>query len=131
MSSQKQLTILIPVYNGAKFLGGLLESFATFLSDQSRSFVDDFEIVVVNNRSEDATLKIAKSFENRILNLRVVTPETHVFSAEENVFRSFELCRGEYTWVLGCDDIVRFEALPEVMQIARDGTYDIAIFNFM
>jgi glycosyltransferase involved in cell wall biosynthesis len=131
MSKQKQLTILIPVYNGAKFLGGLLESFAAFLSDGTQSFVDECEIVVVNNRSEDATLEIARSFEKRIRNLRVITPETHVFSAEENVFRSFKLCRGEYTWVLGCDDIVRFEALPEVMQIARDGTYDIAIFNFM
>src|SRR5262245_12504799 len=131
MGNHKQLTILIPVYNGAKFLGGLLESFAAFLSDETQWFLNECEIVVVNNRSEDATLEIACSFETRIQNLRVITPETHVFSAEENVFRSFELCRGEYTWVLGCDDIVRFEALPELMQIVRDGTYDIAIFNYM
>ena len=33
--------------------------------------------------------------------------------------------------MLGCDDIVRFEALPEVIEVAKEGVLDIAIFNFM
>ena len=133
MSPSKTLTILIPVYNGAKFIGGLLESFATFsrTPDHGREFLESCEILVVNNRSEDSTLEIARSFEKKLSNLRVVTPQTHVPSAEENVFRSFQLAGGEYTWVLGCDDIVRFEAFPEVLGVAREGRYDIAVFNFM
>ena len=133
MPQKKTLTILIPVYNGDRFIGGLLESFASFVETEAagQEFLSTCEILVINNRSEDSTLDIARSYERRIKNLRVVTPETHVPSAEENVFRAFERANGEYTWVLGCDDIVRFEALPEVLQVARDGTYDMAVFNFM
>lgn len=133
MSTSKILTILIPVYNGEKFIGSLLESFAAYsrTAPLGQEFLDSCELLVVNNRSEDSTLEIAHSFEAKIANLRVVTPETHVPSAEENAFRSFKLAGGEYTWVLGCDDIVRFEAFPEVLQVAREAVYDMAVFNFM
>lgn len=133
MADKKLLTILIPVYNGEKFIGGLLESFDAYIQSEPHGseFLSECEILVVNNRSEDATLEIARSFERRIKNLRVITPKTHVPSAEENVFRSFHLASGEYTWVLGVDDIVRFGAFPQVLQIARDGVYDMAVFNFM
>ena len=133
MSDKKLLTILIPVYNGAKYISGLLHSFANFVEtgDGRQQFVDDCEILVIDNRSTDSTFAIAKSFEDRILNLRVEIPATHVPTAEENVFRSFKRCNGEYTWVLGCDDIVRFEAIGEVIEVAREGKHDLAIFNFM
>src|SRR3954469_5494909 len=133
MRSPKSLTILIPVYNGAKYLAGLLQSFASYVSDgdAGHAFLDATEILVVNNCSEDETLAVARSFEKSIPNLHVITPSTHVPSAEENVFRAFQWAQGDFTWVLGCDDIVRFEALPEVVEIAKEGALDIAIFNFM
>jgi glycosyltransferase involved in cell wall biosynthesis len=134
MSQQKKtLTIMIPVYNGDKFIGGLLESFAAYVENDplGEDFLSACEILVVNNRSEDLTLKIAHSYERRIQNLRVVTQDTHWPTAEENVFRAFKLARGEFTWVLGCDDIVRFDALPDVVQAAKDGTHDFVVFNVM
>jgi glycosyltransferase involved in cell wall biosynthesis len=133
MSPQKTLTIMMPVYNGDKFIGGLLESFAAYVENDplGKEFLSTCEILVVNNRSEDATLKIAHSYERRIPNLRVVTQDTHWPTAEENVFRAFKLARGEFTWVLGCDDIVRFDALPDVIQAAQNGTHDFVVFNVM
>ena len=133
MKSSKTLTVLIPVYNGAKYLAGLLQSFASYVDDgdAGKAFLDATEILVVNNCSEDATLDVARSFEKNIPNLRVITPSTHVPSAEENVFRAFQWAQGDFTWVLGCDDLVRFEALPEVIEVAKEGVLDIAIFNFM
>ncbi len=133
MSAKLPLTILIPVYNGAKHIGGLLGSFATFLetAPAGKQFLTDCEILVVNNRSEDATLSIAQSFTQRIPNLRIVSPEEHMPSAEQNVFRAFHLANGEFTWVLGVDEVVRFQAFPDVLKVARDNKYDIAVFNFM
>jgi glycosyltransferase involved in cell wall biosynthesis len=133
VSDKKLLTILIPAYNGAKFLSGLLHSFANYVASAraDERFLRDCEILVVNNRSTDNTLEIARSIGERIPNLRIETPAEHVPTAEENVFRSFKQCRGEYTWVLGCDDIVRFEALAQVIDVAQHGKYDLAIFNFM
>ena len=96
MKSSKALTILIPVYNGAKYLAGLLQSFASYVDDgdAGKAFLDSTEILVVNNCSEDATLDVARSFEKSIPNLRVITPSTHVPSAEENVFRAFPMGSG-------------------------------------
>lgn len=132
MAHTKTLTILIPVYNGEKDIRGLLECFAAYSNGPGgEEFLRDCELLVVNNRSEDGTLETVESFQDRIANLRIVTPDTHMPSAEENVFRSFSLAQGEFTWVLGCDDIVRFEAFPEVLQVAREGRYDLAVFNFM
>src|SRR3954453_4573539 len=133
MSEKKLVTILIPVYNGAKYLSGLLHSFANFVETGGarNEFLEQVEILVVNNCSTDSTLEIATSFEQRIPNLRVETPSAHVPTAEENVFRSFKRCHGEYTWVLGCHDIVRFEAIGDVLDVARESKYDLAIFNFM
>src|SRR5262245_2230220 len=126
MDDQKLLTILMPVYNGEPFIEGLLKSFATFVNNDpfGPELLKCCEILVVNNRSEDRTLEIAQSFQGQIANLKIVTPDTHAPSAEQNVFRSLSLARGEYTWVLGVDDIVRFEALPDVLRIAREGRYD-------
>lgn len=133
MHDSKLLTILIPVYNGGYFLQTLLESFASYVDrmGDTQGFISQCEIVLIDNQSQDQSFEVAKCFESRIGNLRVIRPDLHVPSAEENVFRSFKFCRGEYTWVLGCDDIVRFEALGDVLQVARDGKYDIAMFNYL
>src|SRR4051812_47508549 len=86
MRSPKTLTILIPVYNGAKYLAGLLKSFEAYIGDgdDRQAFLKATEILVINNCSEDETLAVAQSFEKSIPNLQVITPSKHVPSAEEN-----------------------------------------------
>lgn len=62
------LSIIIPVYNEEKRLPGSLELILKFLQTQSYTA----EIVLVENGSQDATLKIAHQYAKSYPNLRVI-----------------------------------------------------------
>ena len=57
-------SVVIPAYNAQQWLGATLESWV-------RQTVQEFEVIVVDDGSDDATVAVAQSFQNR-LNLRVI-----------------------------------------------------------
>ncbi|MCI0400480.1 MAG: glycosyltransferase [Gammaproteobacteria bacterium] len=59
-----RFSVVIPAYNAAKWLEETLGSWV-------RQTVDDFEVIVVDDGSQDETVAIAHAFESR-LNLRVI-----------------------------------------------------------
>ena len=68
VSGQKKdnsfLSVIVPVYNDERYLGGCLKSI--FESDYP-----NFEVIVVNDASTDRSLDIAKSFSCRIVDLKI------------------------------------------------------------
>ncbi|MBK8204418.1 MAG: glycosyltransferase [Bdellovibrionales bacterium] len=131
MPSLKLLTIMIPVYNGGKFIDSLLKQFENYISDLSKS--DDFfarvEIIVFNNVSTDRTREVVEMYLGRIPNLNLVNHKDHVKTAEENVFRSYAYCKGTYTWVLGVDDFPVFDNFTKTLNLLESNRYDFLIFN--
>src|SRR5262245_36449357 len=117
------LTVLVPVYNGEKYLASLLTQFRTFEMHHAfgATFIENAEILVVNNVSTDETGEVAASFLASIPNLRIWSPGDHAPTAEQNVFRSFSQCRGRYTWTLGVDDLPVFDSLPDIFDILERG----------
>ncbi len=113
-----KLTILIPVYNGARYLDVLL-SHLSACGD-----LEHVEILVANNKSTDDTVAIARSYPV----VRVIDFPDHVPTAEQNLFRSFKHCRGEYVWTLGVDDIPICNSIPPLLQLLERG-YDFMVFN--
>ena len=82
------VSIGLPVYNGENFLADALES----LVSQTYS---DFEIIVSDNASTDATEEIARRYmadDERIRYYR----NDHNLGANPNYNRTFALARGEY-----------------------------------
>ena len=59
-----QFSVVIPAYNAAQWLGQTLESWA-------RQTVRDFEVIVVDDGSDDATVAVAEAFHDR-LNIQVI-----------------------------------------------------------
>lgn len=53
------ISVIIPVYNGEKFIGRCLEGL-------TESNFRDFEIIVIDDGSTDESLKISRTFETRI-----------------------------------------------------------------
>ena len=62
------VSVVTPVYNGAEFLVEFIESVL-------RQTYEDWEYVIVDNRSTDRTLEIAQSFEARDPRIRVVAAD--------------------------------------------------------
>jgi glycosyltransferase involved in cell wall biosynthesis len=103
-----QISVALPVYNGANFLREALESIL------SQDFAD-FELVISDNCSTDETPQILAEFVNRDPRVRVHRSEKFLPQAE-NVNRAVELCSS--TWVkLFChDDLMLPGCLREIRQ---------------
>ncbi|MDE8346639.1 MAG: glycosyltransferase [Acidocella sp.] len=125
----KLLTILIPVYNGEKYLKNLLQLFADAYARMPEQFAD-VDLVVGNNVSTDGTQAVAESFVSTLPILRPLILTPHLPTAELNIFRAFRLCRGIFTWTLGVDDIPVFSSFGGVIDHLRAEQADMYLFNY-
>jgi len=107
--SQPILTIGIPTYNSAHFLGDSLGSVL-------RQRLDDYEIVIVDNASTDNTQEIIRSFGNK--HIRYFRNETNLGS-RVNHNRCLEEARGTYFKFLGADDVLLDGVLSKQLSVLQ------------
>ncbi|MBI4786845.1 MAG: glycosyltransferase [Chloroflexi bacterium] len=88
-----KVSVIIPTYNRAQLIGATL---ASVLAQTFR----DYEIIVVDDGSEDDTAKCLARFEDRITSHRI---EHSGASAARNA--GLEIARGEYIAFLDSDDL--------------------------
>lgn len=93
--STNLVSVIIPVYNSAKYLG------ATIQSALDQTWLDK-EIIVIDDGSTDSSLAIAKSFESGIV--QVLSQENKGASAARN--RGLSIAKGEYIQFLDADDLL-------------------------
>ena len=62
------ISIVIPVYNEGKRIEAFLADVVTFLAGQTYSY----EVIIVNDGSIDATVKLAKKTERRIFRIKIM-----------------------------------------------------------
>ncbi len=91
------MSVLLVTYNHAKYVAQALDSILMQRTDF------DFEIVAVDDCSDDSTLSILKEYESQHVQLRVLPADTN-FGISRNYQRGFAACRGEYIAVLEGDD---------------------------
>jgi hypothetical protein len=90
------LSVCIPTYNGAAYLAEAMKS----VLDQTLA---DFELIVVDDASTDATVEIAKSFEDR--RIRHFSNRVNR-GLVGNWNRCIELARGTYVCLFHQDDVM-------------------------
>ncbi len=97
-----KVTVLMPVYNGEKYLAEAIES----ILNQTYK---DFEFLIINDGSTDRSAEIIQSYKDS--RIRVVhNPKNIKLIATLN--KGLELARGEYIARMDCDDI----CLPNRLQ---------------
>ncbi len=95
------ISVVLPAYNAARWIGESLESIL------SQSF-DDFELIVVNDGSTDGTASVVERFGDP--RIRLMSNDTNrgiIFSLN----RGIEESRGRYIARMDADDIARPERL--------------------
>lgn len=107
-TSEILLSVIVPVFNGERFLGQALES---ILRQQPR----DAEIIVMDDGSTDGTAKIARAHEDRI---RYGYQENMGPSAARNA--GLALARGEFIGFLDADDIWPPGSLTCLLEILHE-----------
>lgn len=102
-----RLSVCIPTYNRAAFIGETLESIAI-------QAPEDVEIVVSDNASTDNTEEIVKGYCARFPGI-IYFRQPQNMGADANFMNAVAEASGEYCWLFGSDDVMRNGALKEVL----------------
>ena len=102
-----RLSICIPTYNRAAFIGETLRSILPQVSD-------DVEIVIVDGASTDNTEQVVASFRDLFPNFvyhRGVTNK----GVDRDMATAVELARGGFCWLMSSDDLVKPGAISKML----------------
>jgi dolichyl-phosphate beta-glucosyltransferase len=121
MENQPYLSVIIPSYKEGKRIGENLMEIENYLSQKNYSY----EILVVVDGSPDDTAAVAKSFSDKVKNLRVIdNPENH---GKGHVVRQGLLeAKGEYRVFLDADGSTSITHLDSFLPEFKNG-YDVVI----
>lgn len=119
------LSFVIPIYNDEKYLAECLDS----CLDQELS-KDDYEIICVDDGSEDRTPEILKDYAARYPNIRLIFKlHGHEYGYGRNI--GFEAAQGEFIWFVDHDDVVAANAVDDLKKYAEaHPDYDRFAFPF-
>lgn len=117
-----KLSVIIPSYNAANFI----ESAYQQILDQG---VSDFEIIYVDNNSQDATLENIKKLA--ALDTRVSYYTQSIPGAAPTRNKGIEHAKGDYLYLFDVDDEIFPNALKAMIQVLDDYPEAEAVFGKM
>lgn len=110
MSADPLLTVAIPTFNSARFLPDAVSSIM-------RQKMDDFEILIVDNASEDDTEAVVRSLENSRIRY---TRNSSNLGSTENGNRCLVNSRGRYIKFLCADDVLLDGVLQKQLSVLEN-----------
>jgi len=117
------ISIIIPVYNGAKYVSDALSSVV------NQTFTD-WECIVIDDASTDNSVDIINDFVARDKRFRLIKKDKNSgIGATRNV--GLDVARGEYIAFLDQDDFYFQSALESLLWTAREYNADTVIGDFM
>lgn len=117
---EKILSIVIPSYNTEKYID---ECLPTMLSD---SFIDEIEILIINDGSKDNTAKLAQKYVDMYPNsIRLINKENGGHGSVLN--RGIKEATGKYYKVIDGDDWVKTEGLENLVVFLKTTDADMIL----
>lgn len=120
---EKILSIVIPSYNVEKYLEQTLTSF------EEPGILEDIEVLIVDDGSQDSTAEIGKRFERRY-------PETYRVISKENgghgstINTGIQECTGKYFKVVDGDDWVNTPDFQLLVEKLKSCDADYIVTNY-
>ncbi len=116
-----KISVIVPIYNAEKYLEQCIQS----IIDQT---MDGIEIILVNDGSTDGSLKIAKEFEKKHDNIKVISQKNMgVIEARINGYKN---TTGEYIGWVDADDFIEKEMYEKMYQKVIETNAEVAICNY-
>ena len=116
---KKLLSIIIPTYNCKGFVHEGIESVL-------RQLPPDYELIIVDDGSDDGTVQRLKPYEGSQPNLRLYYKEHRGASAARNT--GIEMAAGRYVTFMDCDDCIRDDFFKKSRPLLEDDA-DLYIFG--
>lgn len=121
----KKISIIIPVYNGQKYIKRCVNS----LINQKDFNIQDLEILLINDGSKDRSEKIIKDFSR--LFPTIIRPLSHNnMGVAKTRDKGIVLAKGKYIMFIDQDDYVDVDYCARLLSAIESGNYDVAICGF-
>ena len=117
-----KLSIIIPVYNSAQYLNECVSS----LFNQGLQ-EDDFEILLIDDGSEDSSLSMIGQWAERCKNIRGFHQENQGQGVARNL--GIEKSYGKYIMFIDSDDYIFPDKLSPLLSLMDEKNLDTVIFN--
>lgn len=114
------VSIVIPVYNAEKYIEECLDSLL-------RQTYSDFEIICVDDGSQDRSLEILREYEARDERISVLTQKNQYAGVARNA--GMEHAKGKYLLFLDADDFFCEDMLERVVHEAEKNDTEILVFD--
>lgn len=115
-----KISIIIPAYNSAAFIGETLENII------NQNF-DDLEVIVVNDGSADNTADVVRSYAEKHPFIRLIEKENGGVSSARNL--GIEQATGKYICFQDADDLYAPGSLKALWDRAEATQADLLIFR--
>mgnify|MGYP001169932386 CR=1 FL=1 len=119
MKSYK-LSIIVPVFNVENYIEDCLES----IVHQN----GDFEIIIVDDGSEDNSIEIASRYTTQFNNISLLHKENGGLSSARNFGMNY--AKGDYISFLDSDDILRSDYIYSLMKVIGKSNPDMIVFDY-
>lgn len=117
-----QITVIMPLYNAEKYLKEALNSVL------QQSLVD-FEIICVNDASDDNTLDILEKFRSGDSRVKIISNFERIGAARSRN-RAMNQATGEYLCFLDGDDVFDSDMLKVAYKTAKEHHADVAEYSY-
>ena len=119
----KLLSVIIPSYNMEKYLDNCIESLV------KSKYIDELEILIVNDGSKDATHDIGARWEKEFPNsIQLIDKENGGHGSAINLGSG--ICKGKYFKILDADDWVDTSQLDLLVEKLAEVEVDCVICNY-
>ncbi|MEJ8323499.1 glycosyltransferase [Kosakonia sacchari] len=120
MSDTPQLSLVIAVYNGEKFLSAFFDSIKA-------QQLESLEMIVVNDGSTDSSAEVIACYASEFAHFQVINQANQGVSAARNT--GLAVARGEYLAFPDIDDVIYPGMYPRLLEMATQGNLDVATCN--
>lgn len=114
-----RVSIIIPVYNGEKYLNRCIES-------AINQTVEDIEIVLINDGSTDASRKICDYYAKQNKHIKVIHQENQGVTAARRA--GIENSESEFIYFLDADDSIENNTIETILSFVNPDV-DIVVFE--
>ncbi len=118
-----KLSIILPVYNVAKFIPDCLDSL--LCQDLPK---DEYEIICVNDGSPDNSVEVIEGYIKSYRNIRLISQPNSGVCVARN--RGFEEAKGKYTWFIDPDDYIAPNSIGRLISAMEENSADLITFDY-
>ncbi|MRI84624.1 glycosyltransferase [Aerococcaceae bacterium WS4759] len=117
---KKLITVIMPVYNTAKYLKDSIES----IINQN---IDSLELIIINDGSTDNSAEIINEYVSKYEFLKCITQSNQGQGSARN--KGIQLSTGKYIYFMDSDDILELNALKTITDKLEEFQLDALFFD--